>query len=34
MGNDILPDSDHLMLPSADACCKACWNHTVRVPVH
>lgn len=28
MGNDILPDSDHLMLPNAQACCAACFNHT------
>jgi len=27
-GDDILPGTQHLMLPSADACCKACWNHT------
>ena len=28
MGNDILPESTHLMLPSASACCAACFNHT------
>ena len=27
-GGDILPDSDHLILPNAAACCAACQNHS------
>jgi hypothetical protein len=31
-GGDILPDSQHLVLPDAAACCAACQNHTGTSP--
>lgn len=31
-GNDILPDSQHLNVPDAAACCAACQNHTGTNP--
>jgi hypothetical protein len=33
-GGDILPESDHLILPSAAECCAACQNHSGEVTRH
>eukprot|EP01052_Picozoa_sp_SAG31_P037839 SAG31_NODE_4952_length_2837_cov_3.879474_5_plen_125_part_00 len=27
-GHDLLPEAQHLMVPSAEACCEHCRNHT------